>query len=84
VMTLLAAKGAKITYTDPFVAEVEVRGSKLKSVELTPAVLAAADAVLLLTDHTAFDRPAIASSAKLLIDTRNAFKGIDGDHILRV
>jgi UDP-N-acetyl-D-glucosamine dehydrogenase len=84
VMTLLVAKGADITFSDPFVAEIELGGRKMKSVALDAATIAAADAVLLLTDHTAFDRPAIASSAKLLIDTRNAFKGIPGDHILRV
>jgi len=84
VMSLLLDKGAEITFSDPFVTEVELRGRKLRSVALDASVLAAADAVLLLTDHTSFDRPMIAASAKLLIDTRNAFKGIAGDHILRV
>jgi len=46
--------------------------------------LAAADVVLLLTDHTAFDRPAIARAARLIIDTRNAFKGIQSERIVRV
>lgn len=84
VMSLLIDKGAEITFSDPFVSEVEIRGKKLKSVSADAATVAAADAVLLLTDHTAFDRPAIAGAATLLIDTRNAFKGIAGDHILRV
>jgi len=84
VMSLLIDKGAEISFSDPFVAEVELRGKKLKSVALDERVIAGADAVLLLTDHTSFDRPAIAAAASLLIDTRNAFKGIAGDHILRV
>jgi len=84
VMSLLLDKGAEITFSDPFVAEVEIRGTRLRSVVADAESIAAADAVLLLTDHTAFDRPAIAAAARLLIDTRNAFKGIAGDHILRV
>ncbi len=84
VMSLLLDKGAEITFSDPFVSEVELRGRKLRSVAADAKNLADADAVLLLTDHTAFDRPGIAAAASLLIDTRNAFKGIAGDHILRV
>jgi UDP-N-acetyl-D-glucosamine dehydrogenase len=84
VMSLLLDKGAEITFSDPFVSEVEIRGQKLTSVAADAKTVSAADAVLLLTDHTAFDRPGIAKAAGLLIDTRNAFKGIAGDHILRV
>ena len=84
VMSLLLDKGAEITFSDPFVSEVELRGRKLTSVDASAKNVGEADAVLLLTDHTAFDRPGIAKNASLLIDTRNAFKGIAGDHILRV
>lgn len=84
VMSLLIDKGADMSFSDPFVAEAELRGRRLKSVRLVPETIAAADAVLLLTDHTSFDRPMIAKAASLLIDTRNAFRGIAGEHILRV
>jgi UDP-N-acetyl-D-glucosamine dehydrogenase len=84
VMALLFDKGAELTYSDPFVAEVELRGQAMRSVALDPATVAAADAVVLLTDHSAYDRAAIASSASLVIDTRNAFRGVAGDHILRL
>ena len=84
VMSLLLDKGADISFSDPFVAEVELKGRRMKGVPLEDATVKAADAVLLLTDHTAFDRAAIAGCAGLVIDTRNAFKGIAGDHILRV
>lgn len=84
VMSLLLDKGADISFSDPFVGEVGLRGRRMKSVDLDDAIVKAADAVLLLTDHTGFDRAAIARLAGLVIDTRNAFKGIAGDHILRV
>ncbi len=47
---------------------------ELKSVDLTPENLQAADAVLLLTDHAAFDHDLIAAYSRLLVDTRGAFK----------
>ena len=53
----------------------------LVSTPLTSEALHEADLVLLVTDHSAYDYPWIASQAKLIVDTRNAFKGIAGDHI---
>lgn len=84
VMTLLVEKGARVSFADPFVAEIHLGGERLVSVTPDAETVAGADAVILLTDHTAFDRPAIAAAARLLIDTRNAFKGVAGDHILRI
>jgi UDP-N-acetyl-D-glucosamine dehydrogenase len=84
VMTLLLEKGAMLEYSDPFVPSVRIAGREYRSVELTSERVAAADLVLLLTDHTQFDRNAIAGAARLIVDTRNAFKGISSDRIVRV
>ncbi|HYC01361.1 MAG TPA: nucleotide sugar dehydrogenase [Candidatus Limnocylindrales bacterium] len=84
VMALLLDKGADITFCDPFVSQVELRGKTVQGVALDQQRLASADLVLLLTDHSSFDRPFIAKHAPLIVDTRNAFKGITGDNILRV
>jgi UDP-N-acetyl-D-glucosamine dehydrogenase len=84
VMTLLLEKGAAIEYADPFVPNVEIAGRKFIAVEPTTERVAEADVVLLLTDHTAFDRPAIARAGRLIVDTRNAFKGIVSERIVRV
>jgi UDP-N-acetyl-D-glucosamine dehydrogenase len=46
----------------------------LASVPLTPDSLAAADCVVILTNHTAFDYDAIVRHAPLVVDTRNAIK----------
>ncbi len=40
-----------------------------------------ADCVLLVTDHSAYDYAGIASKARLIVDTRNAFAGQKGAHI---
>ncbi|HYC54801.1 MAG TPA: nucleotide sugar dehydrogenase [Candidatus Binatia bacterium] len=84
VMALLLDKGADITFCDPFVDKVQLRGKTVQGVQLDQQRLAAADLVLLLTDHSSFDRSFIAKHANLIVDTRNAFKGIAADHILRV
>ena len=84
VMTLLLAKGAEVEFSDPLVETVRLGDEVLHSVELTPAKLAGADAVLLLTDHAAFDRNAIHDASDVIIDTRNAFRGFDDGKVIRV
>jgi UDP-N-acetyl-D-mannosaminuronate dehydrogenase len=41
-------------------------------VELTPETVAAADCVMIVTDHTSVDYRMIKRQAKLVVDTRNA------------
>ena len=53
----------------------------LKSTPLTEKVLQDSDLVLLVTDHSAYDYPWLASQARLIVDTRNAFRGLPGTHI---
>ena len=72
VMGLLAEKGAVIRYHDPYVPELPLAGEVLRCVELGPDELAAADAVLLVTDHGCYDADAVARAARLIVDTRNA------------
>jgi UDP-N-acetyl-D-glucosamine dehydrogenase len=75
LLAMLQAKGAEVSYHDPHVARV---GSgrhykvELDSVELTPALLAESDVVLIVTDHTAVDYAQVVEHAQLVVDTRNA------------
>jgi len=76
VMELLAAKGADVQYSDPFFdAFPPMREHRfdLRSLPLTAEVLSGFDAVLLTTDHDAFDYGLIEQHAPLLIDTRGRF-----------
>jgi UDP-N-acetyl-D-glucosamine dehydrogenase len=41
------------------------------------------DCVVIVTDHTQYDYAGIVNQAKLVVDTRNATKGIAADHIVR-
>ena len=77
-------RGAEITVADPLVKSVSLKDIVYKSVPLTAEPVKSADVALLLTDHTAFDRKLIVENASLVVDTRNAFKGFEADHIFRV
>lgn len=76
IITLLQEFGAEISYHDPhcpvFPSMRHYDLADLESVELTPATLAAADAVLIVTHHQAIDWKCVADHAELVIDTRNA------------
>ena len=50
-------------------------GEALESQPLTPAALAAADCVAILTEHRSIDYEMVLKSARLIVDTRNAIAG---------
>ncbi len=72
IIELLQKLGAKVSYHDPHVPFFSEAGLKMKGVRLTIQALKAADCVVIVTDHDAFDYAAIVKSAKLVVDTRNA------------
>ncbi|MDR1321826.1 MAG: nucleotide sugar dehydrogenase [Gracilibacteraceae bacterium] len=78
IIDLLLRDGALITYSDPWAPVLTPRdgGPPLESQPLTPATLAAADCVLILTDHSAVDYEMVARHAELVVDTRNATKNV--------
>jgi UDP-N-acetyl-D-glucosamine dehydrogenase len=82
VMLLLKRRGARLTYSDPYVPQLQLDGEELQA---QPESLAAeADCAAIITDHSAFDYPRIAAQARLIVDTRNALKGVNSDHIVRL
>jgi UDP-N-acetyl-D-glucosamine dehydrogenase len=72
IIRLLKGQGARVAYSDPHVARFREDGNEFRSVELTPDVVAAADCVMIVTDHTSVDYRMIKRTAKLVVDTRNA------------
>lgn len=76
IIELLTKMGANVSYHDPHVPVLadmrKYMGIDMDSVELTPEVLAAADCVLVVTDHAAIDWAMVGREAKLIVDTRNA------------
>jgi UDP-N-acetyl-D-glucosamine dehydrogenase len=74
VIHLLQDKGAVVRYHDPFVPHFQHEDWAMQSItdaEVMPAV-SGADAVVIITNHSAYDYPAILNAAQLIIDTRNA------------
>jgi UDP-N-acetyl-D-glucosamine dehydrogenase len=77
VMEILRARGAEVEYCDPNVPvfpKMREHSFDLKSVSMTPEMLASYDCVVLLTDHSKFDYQMILEHARLVIDTRGKFR----------
>lgn len=83
IIELLADLGAEVSYHDPHVpAFPRMRRHKqdMKSVALMPDELASKDCVVIITNHSAIDYQQIARHAKLVVDSRNAMKGLENVH----
>ena len=72
VLGLLLRKGAKVSYHDPYIAHLDHDGWQLDSEPDLMKAVEASDCVVIVTNHTAYDYPAILAKAGLLVDTRNA------------
>src|SRR5436309_6370345 len=76
VMGLLLARGAKVSYADPYVPVVHGRewsgGYDIKAVNMTRGQIAQYDCVVIVTDHKNFDYKALVEEADVIVDTRNA------------
>ncbi|HRC96144.1 MAG TPA: nucleotide sugar dehydrogenase, partial [Coprothermobacter proteolyticus] len=84
VMKMLKQHGAVVKYSDPYVPVIKEDGITDRSIEITKESLETADCVVLLTDHSSFDYDLIADHARLVLDTRNAFKGREKPDIFRI
>jgi UDP-N-acetyl-D-glucosamine dehydrogenase len=83
IIHLLMRRGAEVTYSDPHVASIRVDGQELWAQELVPA-LGRADCTAIVTDHSGIDYRAVLAQSTLVVDTRNALKGIVSDKIIRL
>jgi UDP-N-acetyl-D-glucosamine dehydrogenase len=84
IIHLLQEKGADVAFHDPFCPTIHddghtpIRNLPLHTVELTDELLGSMDVVLVVTDHSTVDYQRVADSARLVIDTRGAMRGIEG------
>ena len=81
LMDLLLQKGAEVSYNDPHIPALPPMRHyphlQMESRPLTPEYLAEQDCVLIATDHSAYDYPWVVAHARLVVDTRNATKGVE-------
>jgi UDP-N-acetyl-D-glucosamine dehydrogenase len=74
----LMQRGAEVAIMDPFVTEVDEEGVVLTAVD-PKSSFSAYDLVVIITDHTAMERERLFKESKLILDTRDAMRGISGD-----
>jgi UDP-N-acetyl-D-glucosamine dehydrogenase len=84
IFNLLQRAGADVRYNDPFFPEVGAGrhyavNAHSTSLDHVPEF----DCVLLVTDHSAYDIPALVATSKLFVDTRNATRGLNAPNIVR-
>ena len=83
VILLLKKFGAEITYSDPYVPKLTFDDFELASQDALAAATRA-DCCVIITDHTNFDYKGLLNAAKLVVDTRNALRGVESEKIVRL
>jgi UDP-N-acetyl-D-glucosamine dehydrogenase len=84
IIELLQKRGAIVAYNDPFFPSVGQGRKYALNMTSTPlSQIPEFDCVVITTDHSQYDYSAIVSQAKLVIDTRNATRGIEAANIVR-
>ena len=83
IIEMLRSRGANVSYNDPYFATVG-RGRKydLNMTSVALENLADYDCVMIITDHSDYDYARIVAESHLVIDTRNATKGIRSPKIV--
>jgi len=80
VIRLLQDEGATVTFHDPYSNAIRAEDGRIeKGVALTDRNIKAADLVVIVTDHSVYDYASIVKSARRVLDTRNATRGVKGD-----
>ncbi|MEW6083472.1 MAG: nucleotide sugar dehydrogenase [Chloroflexota bacterium] len=88
VIGLLQNKGAKVAYHDPYIPHIhhETEGWHMDSVKDMMKAVKESDAVVIITNHKAYDYEAIVNSAKFVFDSRNATRKVakDNEKVVRL
>jgi UDP-N-acetyl-D-glucosamine dehydrogenase len=83
ILRLLEARGARVSYSDPHVPELEWNGGHLRSEDLLSAARQA-DLVVIVTDHTTFPYAELLEASRAIVDTRNATRGLRSPKIHKI
>ena len=77
IIRILRKKEAQILYNDPYIPEFVLGDFTFHSTDLTDELLEKIDCVVIVTDHSCYDFPWVVEKSNLVVDTRNATKGIE-------
>jgi UDP-N-acetyl-D-glucosamine dehydrogenase len=80
VIGLLREKHAIVSYHDPYISQISHDDWQMDSVADLMAEVAAADCVLVITDHSSYDYQAIHDAAQMVFDSRNSMGQLAYDH----
>jgi UDP-N-acetyl-D-glucosamine dehydrogenase len=83
IIMLLERRGARVTYSDPFVPKLRL-GLRELMAEDSLTLSSLADCVVIVTDHSGFDYAGIVCDACLIVDTRNALKTYTSPKVVRL
>jgi UDP-N-acetyl-D-glucosamine dehydrogenase len=84
IIELLQHRGAVVEYNDPFIPFAgQGRKYALNKTSTPLERIPEFDCVVIATDHTQYDYQDIVSKAQLVVDARNATKGITAENIVR-
>jgi UDP-N-acetyl-D-glucosamine dehydrogenase len=83
ILELLAARGATVSYTDPYVPNFKHGHLDLQSVD-EKSMHENIDCGVIITDHKVFDYTAVVNRFPLVVDTRNALKGVTRKNVFRL
>jgi UDP-N-acetyl-D-glucosamine dehydrogenase len=84
IIELLQHEGAQVSYHDPyfpFIGKGRKYDLQMKRTELVQ--LDQYDCIVIVTDHSDYDYKKIVGEAQLVVDTRNATKGIHSPKVVR-
>jgi UDP-N-acetyl-D-glucosamine dehydrogenase len=77
----LLARGARVSYHDPYVPGWQVDGHSIPRAADLEAALADADLVILLQAHQGYDPAALTTATRLLLDTRGICHTSQDGHV---
>jgi UDP-N-acetyl-D-glucosamine dehydrogenase len=83
IIHLLQHRGARVTFSDPYVPSIHMQQEILTSTDALEAV-EQADATVIVTDHAKMDYKLIVERSLLIVDTRNALRGMVAPNIIRL
>ena len=83
IIHLLLQRGARVSYSDPHVPSIKVDGHELFSTKMNGEI-EKSDCVVIVTDHSSVNYPAVLRKARLIVDTRNTLRGLVSKKIVRL
>ncbi len=84
ILKRLTERGAEVSFHDPYIGKLDVGEIHLDSVDLSAEVLRECDCAVLVTAHKQLPYDRILAESRLVVDTRNAWKGVSSPKLFRL